>query len=186
MLIVMLVATLTMPILKDRLKDRFHDDSSQHRIPLMKLALDIGVKNPILGIGINNYSFEMKKYLKESSLEVPWLAVVHNQYLLLWAETGIIGVIGYVFMVTSTLKKGIGALKGKTRFTVILCALVAAMIGHLVHSLFDSFRETWLIWGIMGIISGTYDQIKISNRNVNNIYMKLDIKKSTVMKPRLF
>jgi O-antigen ligase len=176
--IITLVVIAGIPILQHRLKERFQDPSAQNRIPLMKLAFEIGAKNPLFGIGINNYRFEMKNYINESTIEIPWIAVVHNQYLLLWAETGIIGVIGFISMIALTLIKGIEVSKVKSHIKVLSCTLVAAMVGHVTQSLFDSFRETWLLWGIMGIISGLHTQLMDIRSYILVSHNKIDCNKA--------
>ncbi len=59
----------------------FGDDSgaAYSRIPLMKLAFHIIVANPLLGVGLNNFTFIMKDYIT-GDLRGMWLHAVHNKY----------------------------------------------------------------------------------------------------------
>jgi O-antigen ligase len=156
------LAMAGMPYLQERLKSGFQDPGAQSRIPLMELAIEVIKSNPILGVGLNNYRFEMKKY-KPDWLEIPWFSTVHNQYLLVWAETGIIGLFAFLVMLMLTVRKGILALKYRFTFAPVVMGFVAALFSFLVHMLFDTFGETWIIWGSMGAIVSLYRHSGLEN-----------------------
>ena len=55
--------------------------SALSRVPLMKLAFNMIQEHPFIGIGANNFSIVLPKYLT-SELRGEWLHIVHNQYLI--------------------------------------------------------------------------------------------------------
>jgi O-antigen ligase len=71
--------------------------ASLSRVPLMKLALNMIQEHPFIGVGVNNFSIALPHYIS-SELRGEWMHVVHNQYLLVFAETGVIGLFLYLLI----------------------------------------------------------------------------------------
>jgi O-antigen ligase len=163
LLIVVVIAG--MPYLQERLSSGFKDDAAQDRIHLSKLAFEVIKNNPILGVGLGNYTFEMKKYLLKSDLVIPWVAGVHNQYLLVWAETGLFGIIAFIIMLASTIMRGIRTSKLAPFYAPILIGLVSVLASFMVQMLFDSYRDTWMVWGSMGLVSGIWRKSRHGETN---------------------
>jgi O-antigen ligase len=164
LVLVMLLIVGGMPYLQERLKGAFQDESAQSRIPLMELAFEIIRANPLLGVGLNTYKYEMKRYIRDS-LNIRWVWTVHNQYLLVWAESGLIGLLAFIGMLASTVRRGILTLKYDSNLAPIVLGCVAGFFGFFAHMLVDSFGETWIIWANMGIISAAFKKSRIGMRN---------------------
>ena len=92
-------------------------DSNISRSSMQKAALNIGIDNPIIGVGLGQFGFYVNEYIpegaKENSYEVRnWIDTtvsvwppVHSLYHRIFAEEGIIGLITYfAFIVTICLK----------------------------------------------------------------------------------
>src|SRR5204863_8595511 len=68
------------------------------RSDLWRVAWRIGETEPIHGIGLNNFLTRSQDFvrepgsLKEAHVIVEQPVLVHNTYLQLWAETGIVGI----------------------------------------------------------------------------------------------
>lgn len=75
-------------------------ESAYSRIPMMRDAWEVIKANPILGIGLNNYSAVILKY-DVIGIHRSWQpTVVHNIYLLIAAETGIFGLIAFLWFIS--------------------------------------------------------------------------------------
>jgi hypothetical protein len=76
----------------------FGDDgnSAQSRIPLIKIAVEMIKAHPIIGVGINTSRSIIHQYTKTPDLQNIYLQQVHNQFLLVWAEGGIIGLLAFL------------------------------------------------------------------------------------------
>jgi len=80
------------------------DFSIYTRLESMKEAIRIGASNPLLGIGIGNFMFASGNML-------PFRIVVHNAFLQVLAEVGVIGfvlfiaVIAYDFLLIRSLMR---------------------------------------------------------------------------------
>lgn len=80
-------------------------NSAMSRISLMKLAFNMVKEHPIVGIGANTFYNQKYLYISDD-IAGQYIDLVHNEYLLVWAETGIIGLCGFLGLIFSFLKEG--------------------------------------------------------------------------------
>ena len=114
--------------------------SAESRIPLMKLAFRIIEDNPVLGVGANNFTVVMDRYLTPE-FRHSFLFAVHNKYLLVLSETGIIGLLAFLAFLLDALRKGwqCWALQDRLLSPLAL-GFAAGIAGHMVHMSVDVFR----------------------------------------------
>ncbi|HTX86828.1 MAG TPA: O-antigen ligase family protein [Candidatus Nanoarchaeia archaeon] len=109
-------------------------------------SLNLIKKNWLFGVGIGNYT----KALATSDSKRPWynLEPVHNTFLLIWAETGIFGLLFFAGFLIYLAR---GALKKKQALSLsILMALVIIMIfDHYFWSLHFGILFFWLLAGFI-------------------------------------
>ena len=134
-----------------------HYGSTKVRIHMMQRAFRIILDKPIFGVGTNNYSVFLKQY--ESVRRFPGIesnAVVHNKYLLVWAETGIGGLAAFIWFLLTTLHQGWQVWKFKDPFlSPLALGFTVAIIGQMVHMLVDIFHVRCLVqilWLSAGLI----------------------------------
>ena len=156
LLIVLLLCLPFSDVISARL---FGNDNgaAESRIPLMKLALRIIADNPILGVGSNNFSVAMNRYLTgEFRSPNAFLFIVHNKYLLIWAETGIVGLLAFLGFLLGALRKGSQCWKVQDPlFSPLALGFVAGISGHLMHMGVDHFRNRptqQLLWLLAGLL----------------------------------
>ncbi|MEM7033640.1 MAG: O-antigen ligase family protein, partial [Chloroflexota bacterium] len=119
--------------------------SADARMPLMMIAFRIISAYPILGIGSNNFATVMMDYAYSDSTII-WLYIVHNKYLLEWAEVGTLGFIGFIWFLWATLYSGIRAWMQANRFySPLALGLAAGITGHMIHMNFDVFQGRPLV-----------------------------------------
>lgn len=130
--------------------------SAASRIPQYKIAWRIIQDHPIFGVGANNYYFFQQRYLAANPDTSVFRWAVHNKYLLVWAETGILSLIFFVAFLISTIKKGFILLKVNDKLlTPVALGLSVAVIGQMVHMFFDVFHsrpQVQLLWVIAGLL----------------------------------
>jgi O-antigen ligase len=56
--------------------------------------------HPFIGVGINNFGIVLPRYLT-SELRGEWLYIVHNQYLLTFSETGVVGLVIFILILSN-------------------------------------------------------------------------------------
>jgi putative inorganic carbon (hco3(-)) transporter len=139
----------------------FGDDkgSAESRVPLMHLAFRIVEANPVLGVGVNNFTVVMNRYLSPEFREA-WRFTVHNKYLLVLAETGAIGLLAFLAFLLGTLRKGWLCWRlCDEPLSLLALGFVAGLVGHMVHMTVDVFRgrpTQQLIWLIAGLLTAMF------------------------------
>ena len=105
--------------------------SAMDRWYLMQIAWNIIKNNFLTGIGINNYWFVMNNYVP-ANYDWPFIYIVHNVFLLIFAETGILGFIAVSLLLVMPIFKTIRVVRTKDPLLSILsfwlCVSFAAMI----------------------------------------------------------
>jgi putative inorganic carbon (hco3(-)) transporter len=156
--ITLILAMLCLPFLSVISARLLEDDkgSAQSRIPLMKLAFRIIEDNPVLGVGANNFTVVMDRYLT-SDFREGWLFTVHNKYLLVLAETGIVGLLAFVAFLLDALRKGWHCWSLRDPFlSPIALGFTAGIAGHMLHMTVDVFRgrpTQQLLWLAAGLLT---------------------------------
>ena len=155
------VLLITVLLFQNTFTDRILGDDNQSaysRIPLMKMALRMIGDHPVLGVGANNYTVVMQQYIPD--FRGAWIHSVHNKYLLIWAETGVCGIVAFVCFLLATMRRGWQAGKSNDRLTAALAVgLSAGVAGHMVHMFADTFRGRpavqmlWLVAGLLFAVS---------------------------------
>ena len=135
------------------------------------------VAHPVLGVGPGNFEFLLTDYrsvpsqrawaaLMGSLEEVPYFA--HNEYLEIWAETGLVGVVAMIWFLGALLwfgithcrqeeeeGDGIGSPWSRRAVTAgCLCGLAAAVVHAFFSFNFQDATSATHIWLFAGIIVG--------------------------------
>ncbi|MDE2028299.1 MAG: O-antigen ligase family protein [Candidatus Omnitrophica bacterium] len=131
------------------------------RINFWKSAIFIIKKYPALGSGLNTYALMLKKFSLPN-----WYA--HNGYLQIGAETGLVGLSCFLWMLFVLFRqgiKGIGIGMGSWS-NILLQAGLAGLLGFLGESFFDnslvSVQLAVLFWLMTGF---TVAVLNLNNKN---------------------
>lgn len=107
---------------------------------------------PIFGVGLNTYSVAGKGY------KITWGGYPHNCYLQMAVETGILGLLSFLWLLGVIFNKSfrnLGSVKDPF-LTLLLLGSLIGLGGFLVHSFFDTnFYSVQLgsfMWLVMGLI----------------------------------
>lgn len=129
--------------------------SAYSRVPLMRLAFKIIADHPLFGVGANNYVPAMEQYVS-GEFRHQFLYVVHNKYLLIWAETGLVGLAVYVWFLLQTVRLGLRCWRrGDKLLSPLAFGLTAGLLGHMVQMFVEPFRgrpTVELVWLVAGLI----------------------------------
>ena len=143
--------------------------SAAARLPLNKASTAMIVENP-LGVGANNWDKVAHRHMETGGNRGEWFYVVHNKYLLVCAETGIIGLVVFVSFLLSTIFSGRQTLKrfGKTTSGWIVLGLIAGFFGQSIHMFFDVFNsraQTELLLLVAALIFAIPNSVHDEARN---------------------
>jgi len=138
----------------------FSDDygAALSRIPQMEIAWNIIKANPLLGVGINNYTEVMHDY---DTTEIKLTSItpyqVHNIFLQITAEMGIASLAVFIWLVYVVYKEGFIYIKiSEGLMPGMVMGLIAGITAFLIHGLVDAaslgnhlFLIFWVCTGII-------------------------------------
>jgi len=140
------------------ISERLYGDdngSAASRMPLNDLATAMIADHPLLGVGANNFALAMEPY-KAHSFSGDFFYTVHNTYLLVWAETGIGGLVVFVWFLIAVLRQGFKCSRSRdSLFAPLALGCAAAVVGLAVHMNFEPFGSgpavdvLWLFAGLV-------------------------------------
>lgn len=137
-------------------------DRGDGRSDLWRIAWEMGVHHPIQGVGLENFIPLAPQYvLHPGALTFIHLitekpVVVHNTYLQFFAETGAVGVLLFLILVSVSLG---GALKaasvsekaGDLEFAQLCRCIFVAAAALLVAGFFISAGVDYKLWAVLGL-----------------------------------
>lgn len=104
------------------------ESSFSRRSQLTKIALEMFKDHPLIGAGLNNFTVVMDHY-GYIPATTRFLQPVHNIYLLLLSETGLIGLLGFLYL----LIKGRSLFADKVRPFQIRSLFLLLFLGLFDH-----------------------------------------------------
>ena len=131
------------------------------RLPLWKISLKIAADFPVFGAGLGMYEKILALYWKPSVLS-PRLPHwdVHNNYLQVVSETGIIGLIAFIWIFISFFKHVFVTFKKMSEDQqVILMSLTGSVLASLIFAISASnitvgVQPVAMFWFLFGMASG--------------------------------
>ena len=142
------------------------------RIINWKTALLMIRAHPILGSGIGNLYFVLPRYLLPQFHEIlpmQRIAESHNDYLHIWAETGIFGLLAFLWLIIAYFRRGFQRLKSETGYQrALMAAFLAAALATLVQSFF-SFNlhrpvSNLMFWTILALTIVSQEKAPLVSR----------------------
>ena len=156
------VALLLIFIFQDVIIGRLLGDdsgSADSRIRLLTIAYRVIVNNPIFGVGINNFTVRMLEYAQLDVVAF-WSYAVHNNFMLVWAETGTAAIIAYLAFLAVTIYRGWKCWLSRDRLlSPLALGFTVAIVGHMVHMLFDLFNgrgPVQALWLNAGLVTAMF------------------------------
>lgn len=138
------------------------DNGGNGRTELWEIAWKMSGDNPVGGVGLNQFREESMEYVREpGNLEFVELIVesphiVHNAYLQMLAEGGIVGLLLFLAVIGLSLSASIRALRlargaGRHDMTALAQGILVAQIGILAAAFFLSIGHDFRVWLLLGL-----------------------------------
>ena len=126
----LLVLTVIMPVLAGQLvyKGISFPEDVYDRVVLSKAAGHIFSSSPLWGVGLNNFIIKLPEVVGSPHLSW-WLQPVHNIFLLILSESGIVGLIFFSYLILAALKKAL-ELRHLALFLSLIFIVVTGSIDH--------------------------------------------------------
>lgn len=109
----------------------FHPGSDVQRLVLAEKALNMTIENPLIGVGPGNYSVLLPQELRH--LEIP-----HNMFLQVSAETGLIGLAAFLWLLYAYYKSSLRLVRTSSsdKEKVIRAGIIGSATAVLASGLF--------------------------------------------------
>ena len=129
----------------------FQAASGQSRLALYQCSMTLLKQNPILGTGLAGFGAAFESIRPEAYTEK--LIYPHNIFLNFWTETGILGLLGVLWLCALVVRIAFEKNGGEN---FLRDACIAALLAMLVHGLVDVpyFKNdlavlTWMILAML-------------------------------------
>ncbi len=155
------------------------------RIQIWKRAIDLLISNPLLGVGVDCSPIAIG-YAREAQGAIPRWQAIHNSYLQVASETGVIAFIIFLTLITRSFKtfwqtkKLAGASKELGEIRTIAWLIYIAFIGQLVTAIFLSQGYS-MIFTLFFSLSAALRQIAASVKNDEHMQQSLRSIPSTAL-----
>lgn len=144
--------------------ERFTDaeEGGTGRADIWKVALAVAEDHPVIGVGIGNFSVHSPRYVDELGplervdLVAEQLLVTHNAYLELLVETGIVGLLLFLVVISGSALAGWRAARradvlGERYLAILAQSVFVATIAFLAGALFISSGYDERLWALLGL-----------------------------------
>jgi putative inorganic carbon (HCO3(-)) transporter len=108
------------------------------RLGYWKDTFDIILLHPFTGVGLGSFSLTCSRY-------------AHNIFLQLWAETGLVGVISFLWLIVAVFTAG---LRSKTNIEwkpALACASLIFLMHNFVDFSFFLPETAFIWWAVLGL-----------------------------------
>ncbi len=165
-LLLLIFLFFSFPLIEKRLTDD-DDRSASRRMPMNEATFSIIRQHPVIGAGMNNFpEFFHKLDTTGKSRIIKEKHVVHNMFLWVWAETGIIGLLAFLGIFGTTVIVSLNLLFYVEPWKkALLIGVVAGLLAHLAHGLVDpGFRVNPAISVLIFTLIGLVGAVSINQR----------------------
>jgi len=142
-ILIIFLLTLFNPIFLERFTLlSFSDESVLQRISLINSSIEMFLKNPVFGVGINNFLNNLKTSFNTPVLIQP----VHNIFLLTLAQVGVIGFGVLIYMLFKAVKLSIKSKDKKIiRLSIIFSIIFIGLFDHYLLTI----QQTQILFTIL-------------------------------------
>jgi O-antigen ligase len=136
---------------------RYDKGSAYSRVPLMKIAAEVIEDRPVFGVGANNMTVAMRPYALSGQYRGGFVYVVHNRYLLAWAETGLLGAVAFVVFLGAAVWGGWQCWSRNDPYLApVGLGIMAGLLGEMLHMTVEVCRGrpvNQLLWILAGLVA---------------------------------
>jgi O-antigen ligase len=128
-----------------------NDEDFWLRIALMGPAIKMIKAHPILGVGPGVYGYVLRQYAVGYQ---GWLYIVHNDYLLVWAERGTLGFVAYLLWIRGVWKVFSHATRwGDRWWAAVACGCLGGFAAHS-WEIFWTSGMSYPAYGVIWLMAG--------------------------------
>ncbi|TWU34938.1 O-antigen ligase family protein [Novipirellula artificiosorum] len=134
--------------------------SAASRKHLSLIALEAISQRPIMGYGAGNCHLACRDFADQAEYRAEWYYTTHCKYLLVWVETGIVGLLAFLMILATGFWQGVNVWRSRDPiFSVLGLAVIASIVGGMLHmavDLFNSRAQVQILWFLLGLNAATF------------------------------
>ena len=157
-MIVIVAGLALLPTMSERLLRDYgatpQSSAWEERWGLMRIAFNMIAQHPLTGVGPGAYMYVYKEYIPAGLQQ--WVWVVHNEFLLRAAETGVPGAIAFIALIVAGFRMGIRLLRSK-RLDLVTAgagwiAALTALVWQMSWVPWTGFTYNAMLWFMLGLM----------------------------------
>lgn len=135
-----------------------HERAADERWLLNYINLEMIKDHPIVGIGLNTAYDSKYRYVPSFFTDGDWIYIAHNQYLLVAAETGLLGISGFLWILLMAIRSAMGGARapdpliGETG--AVLLGYLAGFVWGMNLDFYGGTQIYLVFWFIVGSAVG--------------------------------
>lgn len=141
------------------------------RYVLWSMAGKMFADRPFIGQGLGTFMYNFEKFKPaDYPMREEGISYAHNCFLQIAAETGLLGLLSFVCMITLLFfisVKTLKSIRNNHPYYQPLCGLVMGIFAYLVSSFFDtniySLQLAVLFWYLLGLAVAANRVIQVEN-----------------------
>ena len=139
----------------------FSYPSWQSRLIIWQSAGEIIKDHSLIGIGPGMFQKYYLDYQAKLSPYLEWaVPQPHNLFLAFWLQTGLLGLIGFIWLLFKFFRSGISKKTPKKLLFVLMAAMIYILIHGLVDTTYWKNDLSIIFWLLIGIASNQFARLK--------------------------
>lgn len=166
-----LIAVLGM-LQRGPLAEVLYKQSVSLRGEYWQAGINMGLSNPVLGVGLDSYGTFYRAYRNESATVIPGMNTItdtaHNIFLDIFASTGFLGISLYLALIFYVFSKCLLFIKKSTQFDPIFVLLFSCWLAYQAQAVISINQIGIAIWGWIfgGLLLGYTRKAKLEQSNL--------------------
>jgi O-antigen ligase len=149
--VAVIVIALFLPEIEHRVTG-YDRNAAMSRIPLLKIAWNMIEEHPVFGVGANTFATVINTYTRTPDLKGIYLHEVHNQYLLVFAETGVFGFIFFAWLMFAFIKDALRFRHHENpMFRALGIGIGLGFVAAGIHMMVDMFNSHILLGSLFSL-----------------------------------
>lgn len=146
-------------------------ESAIARKHLSLIALEVISQNPLFGHGSGNCHLAAQEIANQGEYRAEWYFTIHSKYLLVWIETGLVGLLAFLAVIGSGFRYGLATWRSRDpALSAVGLALFAALAGHSVHmavDVFNSRTQVQMLWCVIGLAAAVFHRTRLDRTRID-------------------
>jgi tetratricopeptide (TPR) repeat protein/O-antigen ligase len=140
-----------------------HRSGDVQRLDLWRSAWQIGLSDPLTGVGPGGYGRALRLY-RNPQITRDHITTPHNVPFLIWAQAGLPGILALAWLIGAAAWAGYRrwrAADGPDR--IRLAGVCAALLGFAAHNLFDTLTATPITLPVLALVGYLVTPLAVEN-----------------------